>query len=320
MGLRPCPDLIPGRHGARDLQSVASGSSAGGFDLTGSSFVSKGSAGSATPYSLGSLTDTPAAQTYAGQLSFNQKPFNQMYKVHATPWMTLAVGSGLCVGVFDRTPTLWQPALHSHQTFSPCQVCAMVRYYEDCGQCPETARHAHYLVCPHLLVAGPAAPARADSCAQVRRNVGPCRSADSLCPVLRDPACARRRGAASHVRRLQVMHTVCLRCSAHQHGPNSFAYVERSRPAEAHGIEPSKKRVREEPPDTEPCDDNQFGMSPKQAKVKKALIVSGGLCGFKARHQNPDADVPLQQRWPRCRHNTVNMRVLGLWVLASRTN
>ena len=84
---RLCPMLhCPSRQGARNPQSVAGGSSAGGFDLThGSSFMSKGSGGSATPYSLGSLTDTPAAQAYAGQLSFNQKPFNQMYKVTTCP-------------------------------------------------------------------------------------------------------------------------------------------------------------------------------------------------------------------------------------------
>ena len=49
--------------------------------MTHSSIVSKGSGGSATPYSLGSLNGTPAAQAYVGQLSFNQKPFNQMYTV-----------------------------------------------------------------------------------------------------------------------------------------------------------------------------------------------------------------------------------------------
>ena len=67
-------------HDAYALQSMASGS-ASGFDMTQSSIMSKGS-GSATPYSLGgSLSDTPAAQAYVGQLSFNQQPFNQMYKV-----------------------------------------------------------------------------------------------------------------------------------------------------------------------------------------------------------------------------------------------
>ena len=58
------------------------GGSAGGFDLThGSSVMSKGSGGSVTPYSLSSLNGTPAAQAYTSQLSFNQKPFNQMYQV-----------------------------------------------------------------------------------------------------------------------------------------------------------------------------------------------------------------------------------------------
>ena len=54
-----------------------------------------------------------------------------------------------------------------------------------------------------------------------------------------------------------------------------------SRPAEPHGIDFSKKRKPDANPD-EPVDDNQFGVSPKQPKVKKAIIVSGGLCGFKA--------------------------------------
>ena len=57
-----------------------------------------------------------------------------------------------------------------------------------------------------------------------------------------------------------------------------------SRPAEAQAAEGSKKRTRDEPAEAEPVDDNQFGKSPKKPKVKKALIVSGGLCGFKVRN------------------------------------
>ena len=85
----------------------------------------------------------------------------------------------------------------------------------------------------------------------------------------------------------------------HQHGPDTLGRLERSRPAEAQGTEVSKKRVREEPAEAEAVDENQFGKSPKQAKVKKALIVSGGLCGFKARHETladgSCADMPLRQ-------------------------
>ena len=82
----PCPAYCHRRR-VHDPQSVASGSSAGAFDLThgsAASFMSKGSGGSATPYSLNSLNSTPAAQAYVGQLSFTQKPFNQMYKVICT--------------------------------------------------------------------------------------------------------------------------------------------------------------------------------------------------------------------------------------------
>ena len=67
--------------------------------------------------------------------------------------------------------------------------------------------------------------------------------------------------------------------------PNLGETGERSRPAEAHGTEAAKKRAREGADKEEPVDDNQFGKTPKQAKVKKALIVSGGLCGFKARRK-----------------------------------
>ena len=54
----------------------ATGGSGSGFDMTHSSVLSRGSAAS-----LNSLNGTPAAQAYVGQLSFNQKPFNQMYQV-----------------------------------------------------------------------------------------------------------------------------------------------------------------------------------------------------------------------------------------------
>ena len=67
--------------------------------------------------------------------------------------------------------------------------------------------------------------------------------------------------------------------------PDFCGGAERGRPAEAQGGEVLQKRTRSDAAaaEAEPCDDNQFGKSPKQPKVKKALIVSGGLCGFKAR-------------------------------------
>ena len=55
-----------------------------------------------------------------------------------------------------------------------------------------------------------------------------------------------------------------------------------SRPAESQSVDMLRKRKPDVDPN-EPVDDNQFGVSPKQPKVKKNIIVSGGLCGFKAR-------------------------------------
>ena len=64
-------------------------------------------------------------------------------------------------------------------------------------------------------------------------------------------------------------------------GPSAY-----SRPAAANGTDSSKKRKPHANPD-EPIDDSQFGVSPKAPKVKKAIIVSGGLCGFKVRIVHP---------------------------------